>query len=122
MAINLGNGEVKRPVGRPRKDGLPAGSVPKPDRVPRVRKDGQPWGSGGTKKGRGVNLRVSISRPVTQVGSDNSKPSESHTAPRMVTVTAASTQKATAEARKILGGSVKLMTKNDDGTFTYTLV
>lgn len=122
MAINLGKGEVKRPVGRPRKDGLPAGSVPKPERVPRVRKDGQPWGSGGTSKGRGVNLRASISRPVARVGADNSKPSESRTAPRTVTVAAASVQKATAEARKLLGGSVKLSEKHGDGTFTYVMV
>ena len=105
-----------RPVGRPRNDGKPAGSVPRPERKPRVRKDGQPWGSG---KGA-VRLRVTLVDDTdTESQPDNSVPAQSNVGPSTVTVTAATSQAATAEARKLLGGPVRMI-NNDNGVRTYT--
>ncbi|KAK2467271.1 hypothetical protein APHAL10511_000820 [Amanita phalloides] len=50
--------KFKRPVGRPRKDGLPAGSVPKPAKRPKL-ESGEtfpPWGSGTVLRGVGYPI------------------------------------------------------------------
>lgn len=108
------------PVGRPRKDGQPAGSVPRPESAPRVRKDGRPWGSGGgARKAVTVSVRLQSTPVVPEVAPDNSEPAQNNVGPFTVTVTAATSQAATAEARKLLGGPVRMI-NNDNGVRTYT--